>query len=104
MVEVLTLGDTYHLRHGGQKVFGKVFSTHQVSKNEEWHYLFCSVRRGIILRDLGAYKYLLVRCPHHGISLWMQIQIFYNGLLISTQVMVDATAGGSLNNKLPKES
>ena len=34
----------------------------------------------------------------------MQIQTFYNGLLISTQVMVDAAAGGSLNNKLPKES
>ena len=30
----------------------------------------------------------------------MQIQTFYNGLLISTQVMVDAAADGSLNKSL----
>ena len=28
----------------------------------------------------------------------MQIQNFYNGLLMSTQVMVDAAAGGSLKS------
>ena len=50
------------------------------------------------------YKELLAKYSRHGIPLWMQIQIFYNGLLMSTQIMVDATAGDSLNNKTPKQS
>ena len=29
---------------------------------------------------------------------------FYSGLLLTTQIMVDAVVGGSLNNKTPKQS
>ena len=50
------------------------------------------------------YKELLAKCPHHGIPLWMQMQTLYNGLLMSTQLMVDAATGGSLNNKTPEQS
>ena len=50
------------------------------------------------------YKELLAGCPHHGIPLYMQVQTFYNGLMMSTEIMVDATVGGSLNNKTPEQS
>ena len=48
------------------------------------------------------YKELLAKCPDNGIPLWNQVQTFYNGLLMSTQIMVDATTGGFLNSKTPE--
>ena len=29
------------------------------------------------------YKELLRKCPHHGIPLWLQVQTFYNGLILA---------------------
>ncbi|KAG8492789.1 hypothetical protein CXB51_010262 [Gossypium anomalum] len=48
------------------------------------------------------YKGLLRRCPHHGLPLWLQVQTFYNGVNPSTRQMIDAAAGGTINNKTPK--
>ncbi|KAK5841829.1 hypothetical protein PVK06_004152 [Gossypium arboreum] len=50
------------------------------------------------------YKDLLQRCPHHGLPLWLQVQTFYNGVNPSTRQLIDAVAGGILNNKTPKEA
>lgn len=50
------------------------------------------------------YKDLLRRCPHHGLPLWLQVQTFHNGLNPLTQQIVDATAGGNINNKIPEEA
>ncbi|KAL5573865.1 hypothetical protein UlMin_023462 [Ulmus minor] len=49
------------------------------------------------------YKDLLRKCPHHGLPLWMQLQMFYNDLLPNTQTMVDAASGGAIFNKTPEE-
>src|SRR3954470_21563567 len=49
------------------------------------------------------YKDLLRRCPQHQLPKWMIVQIFYNGLHGNTQTMIDAAAGGSMNNKKPAE-
>ncbi|KAK5839064.1 hypothetical protein PVK06_007822 [Gossypium arboreum] len=49
-----------------------------------------------------TYKDLLRRCPHHGLPLWLQVQTFHNGLNPSTQQMIDAAAGGTINNKTPE--
>ncbi|KAK5811298.1 hypothetical protein PVK06_026627 [Gossypium arboreum] len=48
------------------------------------------------------YKDLLRRCPHHGLPLWLQVQTFHNGLNPSTRQMIDAVAGGTINNKTPE--
>ncbi|KAK5832859.1 hypothetical protein PVK06_016664 [Gossypium arboreum] len=45
------------------------------------------------------YKDLLRRCPHHGLPLWLQVQTFYNGMNPSIRQMIDAAAGGTINNK-----
>ncbi|KAG8501020.1 hypothetical protein CXB51_003083 [Gossypium anomalum] len=50
------------------------------------------------------YKDLLRRCPHHGLPLWLQVQTFYNSVNPLTRQMIDATAGGTINNKKPKET
>ena len=48
------------------------------------------------------FKELLRRCPHHGLPTWLQVQTFYNGLNHNTRQMIDAAAGGTLNNKTPE--
>ncbi|KAA3487007.1 pentatricopeptide repeat-containing protein chloroplastic-like [Gossypium australe] len=40
-----------------------------------------------------------IMCPHHGLPLLLQVQIFYNGLNPSNRQLIDAAAGGTLNNK-----
>ncbi|KAK5785393.1 hypothetical protein PVK06_039975 [Gossypium arboreum] len=45
------------------------------------------------------YKDLFRRCPHHGLPLWLQVQMFHNGLNPWTRQMVDAAAGRTINNK-----
>ncbi|KAK8926051.1 hypothetical protein KSP39_PZI018317 [Platanthera zijinensis] len=48
------------------------------------------------------FKEFLRRCPHHALPTWLQVQIFYNGLNSQTRQMIDAAAGGTLNNKTPE--
>ena len=50
------------------------------------------------------FKDLLRKCPHHGLSMWMQVKTFYNGLLPTTQSVVDAASGEALINKTPEET
>ncbi|KAK5772885.1 hypothetical protein PVK06_049187 [Gossypium arboreum] len=50
------------------------------------------------------YKDLLRRCPLHGLPLWLQVQTFYNGVNPLTRQMIDAAAGGTINNKTPKDA
>ena len=42
---------------------------------------------------------MLRLCPHHGLEKWLIIHTFYNGLLYTTKIYVDAAAGGALMNK-----
>ncbi|KAK1574993.1 hypothetical protein Q3G72_001682 [Acer saccharum] len=42
---------------------------------------------------------LLNSCLHHGIEEWLLMKSFYEGLLDSERIMVDATSGGGLMNK-----
>ena len=45
------------------------------------------------------FKEMLRLCPHHGLEKWLTIHIFYNGLLYTTKIYVDAAADGALMNK-----
>jgi len=45
------------------------------------------------------FKEMLRLCPHHGLEKWLIIHTFYNGLLHTTKIYVDAAAGGALMNK-----
>ncbi|CAL9024862.1 unnamed protein product [Prunus brigantina] len=47
---------------------------------------------------------MISSCPHHNIETWMQMQSFYEGLLDSERMMVDATSGEGLMNKTAEEA
>ena len=61
---------------------------------------FAQVEGESFYESWGRYKELLAKYPHHNIPFWMQIHIFYNVLLMSTQIIVDVVVGGSLNGKI----
>ncbi|CAL8089735.1 unnamed protein product [Prunus armeniaca] len=50
------------------------------------------------------YKEMISSCPHHNIESWMQMQSFYEGLLDSERMMVNATSEEGLMNKAADEA
>ncbi|GJU90832.1 MAK10-like protein [Tanacetum coccineum] len=66
-----------------------MFQQHQrESLSEAWTYI----------------KDLLQKVLHHGINLWLQIQIFYDHVNPATRRAIDQSAGGELHDKNAKES
>ncbi|GKB51457.1 hypothetical protein Tco_0902210 [Tanacetum coccineum] len=47
---------------------------------------------------------LLQKVLHHGIELWLQVQIFYNHVNLGIRRTINQSAGGKLRNKNAKES
>lgn len=45
------------------------------------------------------FKYRLSLCPFQGLKKWLIVHTFYNGLLYSTSMTLDAVAGGTLMNR-----
>ncbi|GJY80186.1 hypothetical protein Tco_0492937, partial [Tanacetum coccineum] len=43
-----------------------------------------------------CFKDLLLKVPHHGLDLWLQVQIFYDHVDYTTQMAIDYAAGGRL--------
>ncbi|GKB53566.1 hypothetical protein Tco_0904319 [Tanacetum coccineum] len=50
------------------------------------------------------FKDLLQKVPHHGLDLWLQVQIFYDHVDYTTQMAIDYAAGGRLRKLRPKEA
>ncbi|GKC34002.1 hypothetical protein Tco_1046386 [Tanacetum coccineum] len=50
------------------------------------------------------FKDLLQKVPHHGIDLWLQVQIFYDHVNLVTRRTIDQSAGGKLCDLNAKES
>ncbi|GJZ88527.1 hypothetical protein Tco_0660309 [Tanacetum coccineum] len=53
---------------------------------------------------MDSFKDLLQKAPHHGIDLWLQIQIFYDHVNMITRQTIDQATGGKLHDKNDKES
>ncbi|GKF35076.1 hypothetical protein Tco_0108276, partial [Tanacetum coccineum] len=47
---------------------------------------------------------LLLKVPHHGLDLWLQVQIFYDHVDSATQMAIDYAAGGRLRKLRPDEA
>ncbi|GKA76026.1 hypothetical protein Tco_0782404 [Tanacetum coccineum] len=58
----------------------------------------CLVRHGTIFKDL------LRACPHHGFTELHQLDTFYNALNPTDQDSLNATAGGNLLTKTPRDA
>ncbi|GKE48080.1 zinc finger, CCHC-type containing protein [Tanacetum coccineum] len=50
------------------------------------------------------FKDLLQKVPHHGIDLWLQVQIFYDHVTPATRRTIDQSAGGKLRDRNVDES
>ncbi|GKA94678.1 zinc finger, CCHC-type containing protein [Tanacetum coccineum] len=50
------------------------------------------------------FKDLLQKVPHHGIDLWLQVQIFYDHVNPVTRRTIDQSADGKLRDRNAKES
>ncbi|GJZ42171.1 MAK10-like protein [Tanacetum coccineum] len=50
------------------------------------------------------FKGLLQKVPHHGIDLWLQVQIFYDYVNPVTRQTIDQSAGGKLRDRNAEES
>jgi hypothetical protein len=50
------------------------------------------------------FKDLLQKVPHHGIDLWLQVQIFYDHIDLSTRRAIDHSAGGKLRDLSAEQS
>ena len=50
------------------------------------------------------FKDLLQKVPHHGIDLWLQVQIFYDHIDIPTRRTIDQSAGGKLRDLSAEQS
>ncbi|XP_070679073.1 uncharacterized protein [Malus domestica] len=50
------------------------------------------------------FRDLLMKCPHHGLPEWLQLQSFYQGLTPENKRMIDAASGGALMTKIVAEA
>ncbi|GJY87276.1 hypothetical protein Tco_0501904 [Tanacetum coccineum] len=57
-----------------------------------------------LLEAWTHFKDLLQKVPHHGIDLWLQVQIFYDHVNLITRRTIDQSAGGKLRDRNAKES
>ncbi|GJX56654.1 zinc finger, CCHC-type containing protein [Tanacetum coccineum] len=57
-----------------------------------------------LLEAWTHFKDLLQKVPHHGINLWLQVQIFYDHVNPVTRRTIDQSAGGKLRDRNAKES
>ncbi|KAI5658019.1 hypothetical protein M9H77_26812 [Catharanthus roseus] len=48
-------------------------------------------------------KELPRKCPHHSLDLGIHIQSFYNGISFRARQLINASAGGSTDNKTPQQ-
>ncbi|GJX55061.1 hypothetical protein Tco_0284958 [Tanacetum coccineum] len=68
-------------------------------------YLPQTIWRGESLSEAWTrFKDLLQKFPHHGIDLWLQVQIFYDHITPVTRQTIDQSAGGKLRDLNSEES
>ncbi|GJY82404.1 hypothetical protein Tco_0495780 [Tanacetum coccineum] len=53
---------------------------------------------------MTRFKDLLQKVPHHGIDLWLQVQIFYDHVTPATRRTINQSAGGKLRDRNAKKS
>ncbi|KAK5803030.1 hypothetical protein PVK06_030670 [Gossypium arboreum] len=87
-----------------EKFLLKYFPPAKTAKLRNDIFSFVQIDLEILYDSWERYKDLLRRCPHHGLPLWLQVQTFYNDVNPSTIQMIDAAAGGTINNKTPEEA
>ncbi|GKC35596.1 zinc finger, CCHC-type containing protein [Tanacetum coccineum] len=66
--------------------------------------MFQQHQRESLLEAWTRFKDLLQKVSHHGIDLWLQVQIFYDHVNPVTRRTIDQSAGGKLRDRNAEES
>ncbi|GJS75756.1 reverse transcriptase domain-containing protein [Tanacetum coccineum] len=91
--EFFSIADTYQIKlRPSSHLSNQVVFTHGLKCNprEQFHEAFNSL------------KELLRTCPHHDISKWELVKVFYDGLDYQNQRFVMATSGADRSTKIPR--
>ncbi|GJU33190.1 hypothetical protein Tco_1176779 [Tanacetum coccineum] len=81
-----------------------ILSTGRTSKLRNDILMFHQHQGESLSESWTRFKDLLQNVPHHGIDLWLQIQIFYDHVSIHLKMEIDHAAGGKLRDKNAEES
>jgi len=81
------------------RFLNKFFPPSKASKLRENITSFAQLDNETIYEAWERYKEALRKCPNHGIPDWLEIDMFYKGLLPTTRTLIDAASGGALNRK-----
>ncbi|KAL0319585.1 UNVERIFIED_CONTAM: hypothetical protein Sradi_5220000 [Sesamum radiatum] len=65
---------------------------------------FNSLDRESLYEAWERFKSMLRKCPHYELSMWQQVQTFYNGVTLANRATIDAAAGGTIMKKLLSEA
>ncbi|GKA98591.1 hypothetical protein Tco_0826528 [Tanacetum coccineum] len=108
---ILTLGDYSKPSHKGYWNTIELREGNNVGKNAP---VTTKLRNDILMFQQHQEEYLseawtrfkdlLQKFPHHGIDLWLQVQIFYDHVTPTTRRTIDQSAGGKLRDRIAKES
>ena len=79
-----------------QKFLTKIFLPAKISQLVQEINTFRQFEGENLAEDWERFHELLRRCPHHRLTKWMQVHMFYNGLSDSTRTIIDASAEGAL--------
>ena len=87
-----------------QKFLAKYFPPSKTAKMRNDITSFMQMDMETLYEAWEHFKELLRRCPHHQLPVWLQVQTFYNGLSPTNRSMIDAAAGGTINQKMEEEA
>ncbi|GKF78643.1 hypothetical protein Tco_0234211 [Tanacetum coccineum] len=80
-----------------------ILSTGKDCKTPQRYLDVPTTSRRISLRSIDSFQGLtLQKVPHHGIDLWLQVQIFYDHVNPITRRTIDQSASGKLRDLNPK--
>ncbi|CAL9012149.1 unnamed protein product [Prunus brigantina] len=87
-----------------KKFLEKFFSTQKTATREGKSSTINKMMENLSMNVGSVSRASLLQCPHHGLPLYLQMQIFYDGLTQTCQSTVDNAAGGALKKKNAQES
>jgi len=82
-----------------QALLARFFPPSKTSQLRDQITRFTQKDREFLYDAWERFKEMLRLSPHHCLEKWLIIHTFYNGLLYTTKMNVDAAAGGALMNK-----
>ena len=82
-----------------QKFLTKIFPPSKIAQLVQEINTFRQFEGENLAKAWKRFHELLMRCPHHKLTKWMQVHTFCNGLRDSARTIIDASPGDALMKK-----